>query len=84
MSLAQVLSGALVFRQQCPRPEEVNPVIGVLQAFDFLLEGRQQPPFLAEDGKEFVPEGLGFRAFIADTAPFPRKLYRALPYLVPG
>ncbi len=42
-------------------PEQVNPVIGVLQAVNLPLEGRLPPPLVTEDGQEFVPEGLRFR-----------------------
>ena len=84
LGLAEVLPGAFVFGEERARPEEVDAVIGVFQAFDFFLEGGQEPAFFAEDGEELVPEGLGLGAFIADMAPLPRELYGPLTDFVPG
>ena len=69
--LAQILPPAFMFRKQCARPEQVNPMIGVFQTFDPFLKRCQQPTFLSKHVEELVPEGLRFCTLITNIAPFP-------------
>jgi hypothetical protein len=73
-SLPKVLAAALVLDQQHPAPEEVDESVIGGDTPDRLLEGRDGATANAEDGEEFVPKRLFFRALARQSGPFAGKL----------
>ena len=83
LGLAQILAAALVFDEQHPLPEEIDPSIPPGNLLDWLLERGQGTAAHAENLEELVPKRLLFGDFASCAGPFRRETYGVLADLVP-